>query len=171
MVVLHMTRDEALKICRVLGATYRRDDWSEERFEVWIALLSDLPYDQAQEAVLGWARNEKWPPSPAEIRALTFDLQAARAERERITTREMLRLPAAGRDLEPEEPLTVTQLHMWRASMGRPMPNCDCESCKLGRAILARRVSAAVRPTTPTELTEDELAEVERVRAWAEADA
>lgn len=163
-----MTRDEALKICRVLGATYRRDDWSEERFEVWIALLSDLLYDQAQEAVLGWARNEKWPPSPAEIRALTFDLQAARAERERITTRETLRLPA-GRDLEPEQPLTVTQLHMWRASMGRPVPDCDCESCKLGCAILARRVSAAVRPTSPTELTDDELAEVERVRAWAES--
>src|SRR5258708_28745496 len=54
-----VTRDEALKICRVLGATYRRDDWSEERFEVWIALLEDLPFDQAQEAVLGWARNEK----------------------------------------------------------------------------------------------------------------
>lgn len=163
-----MTRDEALKICRVLGATYRRDDWSEERFEVWIALLSDLPYDQTQEAVLGWARNEKWPPSPAEIRALTFDLQAARAERERITTRETLRLPT-GVALEPEQPLTVTQLHMWRASMGRPMPDCDCESCKLGRAILARRVSAAVRPTSPTELTEDELAEVERVRVWAES--
>lgn len=166
-----MTRDEALKICRVLGATYRRDDWSEERFEVWIALLSDLPYDQAQEAVLGWARNEKWPPSPAEIRALTFDLQAARAERERINASPARQLPAAGRDLEPEQPLTVTQLHMWRASMGRPVPDCDCESCKLGRAILARRVSAAVRPTSPTELTDDELAEVERVRAWAEADA
>jgi hypothetical protein len=163
-----MTRDEALKICRVLGATYRRDDWSEERFEVWIALLSDLPYDQAQEAVLGWARNEKWPPSPAEIRTLTFDLQAARTERQRINASPARQLPA---DLEPEQPLTVTQLHMWRASMGRPMPDCDCESCKLGRAILARRVSAAVRPTSPTELTEDELAEVERVRAWAESDA
>ncbi len=64
--------------------------------------------------------------------------------------------------------MTVTQLHMWRASMGRPVPDCDCESCELGRVILARRVSAAVRPTSPTELTEDELAEIERVRSWAE---
>jgi hypothetical protein len=161
-----VTRDEALMICRVLGDTYRRDDWSQGRYEVWIALMSDLPFDQAQEAVLGWARNEKWPPSPAEIRALTFDLQAARAERQRITARESRQLPAA---LEPAEPLTVTQLHMWRASMGRPVPDCDCESCELGRVILARRITTAVRPTSPTELTEDELAEVERVRAWAES--
>lgn len=163
-----MTRDQAMTIVRLLGDIYRRDDWSAERQTVWTALLEDLPFDLAQEAVLGWARNEKWPPAPAEIRALTFDLVTQRAERERITaSQERKQLPSG--ELEPAAPMTVTQLHLWRAAVGRPLYDCGCESCLLGKAIASKRSSEAAK-VKPGALSPEEQAEVERVRAWAQSE-
>jgi hypothetical protein len=130
-----MTQDQALKICRLLAEVYRRDEWSPERMEVWTALLIDLPFEATREALLGWARAEKWPPAPSELRSLVYDAQQANAERTRLTWASESRLAL---EAGPAKPLEVTQLHMWRASMGNPVPDCDCESCELGRQIVAR---------------------------------
>ena len=158
-----MTHAEALTVCRMLAEVYRRDEWTPERYEVWAALLADLPLDAVVEAVRGWARAEKWPPSPAELRALVFENLQATAEHARLERIGESRLAlAAG----PAQPLSTAQLHLWRAAMGSPVPGCGCDSCSKGRAVAPRPPSRAAvdgHAPKPAEVQ----AEVERVREWA----
>lgn len=158
-----MTHDEALTVCRMLAEVYRRDEWTPERYEVWTSLLADLPLENTVEAVRGWACAEKWPPSPAELRALVFENHQAKAERARIERIDASRLAlTAG----PEAPLTTAQLHLWRASMGSPVPGCGCDSCSKGRAVAPKPPSQAATEGPAPKPAEVE-AEIERVREWA----
>lgn len=156
-----MTLDEAARILRVLVECYRRDDWTPERVQVWTTLIGDLPFEETQEAILGWARMEKWPPTPAEIRALVGEIQRGKAERARLERSELLGLPA-GDQPEPA-PMTTERLHAWRAVLGKPVcpPGPDsCKPCADARALLAGPKAPATRGPDPS-------AEVERVREWA----
>ena len=64
-----MTKEEFGKLAMFLKAAYEKDKFlaSKESAEVWYALLKDIPYQVAQEAVMRHVRTCKFPPAPSEI--------------------------------------------------------------------------------------------------------
>lgn len=64
-----MTKEEFGKLAMFLKAAYEKDKFlaSRESAEVWYALLKDIPYQVAQEAVMRHVRTCKFPPAPSEI--------------------------------------------------------------------------------------------------------
>lgn len=139
-----MTSDEALQCARILAETYgpKGGEWTPERFGVWAAASADMPLTATREAIVGWVRNEPWPPTPSDIRKLVADNQAAAAERARIdqATAERLALEAgSGGESGPVPPEKV---HLWRAVLGQPpVPGCPCSSCEAAGAVRSRVAS------------------------------
>lgn len=133
-----MTGDEALRICRILAETYRRDDWSKERYGIWTALLADMAFGPTLDAVQGWIRNEKWPPTIAEIRDLTEATLEGQVERRRMEEATAVRLALTAGPSGPSGTFTRDQLHLWRAVLGKPITDCDCEPCSQARSFLTR---------------------------------
>lgn len=69
-----MTREEALKILSVLSAAYPNFQLTEETGELYIRLLSDLPYEKLQAAVLAHIAQSKYFPTIAELRKIATEL-------------------------------------------------------------------------------------------------
>ena len=63
-----MTEIEAAKLIKVLQEAYPRAEFTEGRIEVYTLMLSDLPYEAAQKAVLKLIATSQWLPTIAEIR-------------------------------------------------------------------------------------------------------
>lgn len=63
-----MTEIEAAKLIKVLQEAYPRAEFTEGRIEVYTLMLSDLPYEAAQKAVLKLIATSPFLPTIAEIR-------------------------------------------------------------------------------------------------------
>ena len=47
---------------------------NEEAMSLWYTALRDLPYPVLSAALLRWVSTEKWPPTVAELRAMTAEI-------------------------------------------------------------------------------------------------
>lgn len=65
-----MTRDEFKILVKGMKAIYAQQTFlpDKDAFDMWFALLQDLPYKLANEAIQKHMLTEKFPPTPAEIR-------------------------------------------------------------------------------------------------------
>lgn len=65
-----MTRDEFKILVKGMKAVYAQSTFipDKDAFEMWFALLCDLPYKTANIAIQKYMLTEKFPPTPAEIR-------------------------------------------------------------------------------------------------------
>lgn len=65
-----MTKDEFKVLVKAMKATYAQETFlpDKDAFDVWYALLSDLPYKQAALAVQKYMSEERFPPTIADIR-------------------------------------------------------------------------------------------------------
>ncbi len=65
-----MTRDEFKVLCKAMKAVYTQDNFlpDQDAFNVWFALLEDLPYKVANLAVQKYMVTEHFPPTIADIR-------------------------------------------------------------------------------------------------------
>ena len=65
-----MTRDEIKILVKGMKAVYAQQTFlpDKDAFDMWFALLQDLPYKLANVAIQKHMLTEKFPPTPAEIR-------------------------------------------------------------------------------------------------------
>lgn len=65
-----MTRDEFKILVKGMKAVYAQQTFlpDKDAFDMWFALLQDLPYKLANVAIQKHMLTEKFPPTPAEIR-------------------------------------------------------------------------------------------------------
>lgn len=65
-----MTRDEFKILVKGMKAVYAQQTFLSDKdaFDMWFALLQDLPYKLANVAIQKHMLTEKFPPTPAEIR-------------------------------------------------------------------------------------------------------
>ena len=65
-----MTRDEFKILAKGMKAVYAQQTFlpDKDAFDMWFALLQDLPYKLANVAIQKHMLTEKFPPTPAEIR-------------------------------------------------------------------------------------------------------
>lgn len=65
-----MTKDEFVTLAKGLKAAYSQQNFlaDAESMKVWFSMLSDLPYELANAAVMKHILTEKFPPSISEIR-------------------------------------------------------------------------------------------------------
>jgi hypothetical protein len=66
---------EAAKLVAFLAAAYRDSKFTEDASKVYEALLADLDFATAQEAVVRLISTSKWLPTIAEIRATAADIK------------------------------------------------------------------------------------------------
>lgn len=64
-----MTKTEALKCLSILKASYPRQELGRDTLEAYAAMLADIDFEAAQDAVRRLICGSKWFPSIAEIRA------------------------------------------------------------------------------------------------------
>lgn len=71
-----MTRDEFKILCKGLKAVYAQPTFipDQDAFNMWYALLGDLPYDVCAVAIKKYMLTNKFPPTVAEIRTIASEV-------------------------------------------------------------------------------------------------
>lgn len=71
-----MTRDEFKILCKGLKAVYAQPTFipDQDAFNMWYALMGDLPYDVCAVAIKKYMLTNKFPPTVAEIRELATNV-------------------------------------------------------------------------------------------------
>lgn len=74
-----MTRDEFKILVKGMKAVYAQQTFlpDKDAFDMWFALLQDLPYKLANVAIQKYMLTEKFPPTPAEIREKAAQMMEA----------------------------------------------------------------------------------------------
>ena len=72
-----MTRDEFKILCKGMKAVYSQATFlpDQDAFNMWYALLGDLPYEVCALAIKKYMLTNKFPPTVAEIRELASNVQ------------------------------------------------------------------------------------------------
>ena len=71
-----MTRDEFKVLVKGMKAVYAQPTFipDQDAFQMWFALMGDLPYDVCQVAIQKYMLTNKFPPTGAEIRELAASI-------------------------------------------------------------------------------------------------
>lgn len=71
-----MTKTEFMQIAAAIKTYYPRDNIlpSNEAMSLWYEALKDLPYPVLSSSLSKWVTTEKWPPSIAELRAMSTEM-------------------------------------------------------------------------------------------------
>lgn len=77
-----MERDQFKVLVKAMKAVYAQPTFipDQDAFNVWFALLGDLPYQQAELAVQKYMTTEKFPPTIADIREKAEQITSVREE-------------------------------------------------------------------------------------------
>lgn len=76
-----MSKQDFILFTAALRTYYPRYDLfpNEQAMDLWYAALGDLSYQTLSAALRKWVVTEKWPPSIAELRALSAEIEKGKA--------------------------------------------------------------------------------------------
>ncbi len=107
-----MTEREVGEVLALIYAAYPRERSSEQTIQVFVAGLVDMDAAPVREAAQDWVREQRWPPSLADLRTKAQDIQAQ--ERARAETERRLLPPGCPTgDAERKAKLQIANIQAW----------------------------------------------------------
>ncbi len=107
-----MTEREVGEVLALIYAAYPRERSSEQTIRVFAAGLADMEAAPVRRAAQDWVREQKWPPSLADLRARAQDIQAQ--ERVHADTERLLLPPGRPTgDAERKAKLQIANIQGW----------------------------------------------------------